>query len=180
VLLGSRFWTSLALRYTVQLPDDQLVRVTDQPERVLAAQYRQQTVRRDLGDFFELEATPRVVLTDWVAVAGQYYLRDKREDRYTGTFVIPAAVTGFADLPLDARTLNQETRAVEHRVGGGLTLSSLKPFTAGRFPLPVELTYLFQQTVDGFGGGVPRLSLHQVQLRLYYARRRAGEQRGAR
>jgi hypothetical protein len=180
VLLGRRFWTSLALRYTKQLPDDQLVRVTDQPERVLAASYRQQVVRRDLGDFFELEATPRFVLTDWFAVAGQYYLRDKDQDRYTGTFVIPASVTGFADLPLDARTLDQETRAVEHRVGGGLTLSSLKPFTDGRFPVPVELTYLFQQTVDGFGGGVPRLSLHQVQLRLYYARRRAGEQRGTR
>ncbi len=174
VVLGRRLWSSLSLRYTVQLPDDQLVRITDQPERVLAPLYRQQTVRRDLGDFFELEATPRVVLTDWLLVAGQYYLRGKGEDRYTGTFVIPASVTGFADVPLNAATLNQETRAVEHRFGGGLSLSSLKPFTDGRFPVPLEVTYQFQQTVNGFGGGVPRLSLHQVQLRLYYARRRAG------
>jgi hypothetical protein len=109
LLVGRRFWTSLGLRYTAQLPDDQLVRITDAPERVLAAQYRQQTVRRNLGDFFELEATPRFVLTNWLAVAGQYYYRNKGSDRYTGRFTIPAAVTGFTDLTLDANTLNQET-----------------------------------------------------------------------
>jgi hypothetical protein len=179
ILLGSRFWSSLALRYTVQLPDDQLVRIVDQPERLLAAQYRQQTVRRNLGDFFELEATPRFVLTNWLAVAGQYYFRNKQHDDYTGTFTVPAAVTGFADLTLDARTLRQETSAIEHRVGGGLSLSSVQPFAAGRFPLPAELTYTLQQSVRGYGGGVPRITLHQVQARLYYARRRAGEQRGA-
>jgi hypothetical protein len=167
VLLGRYFWTSLSLRYTAQLPDDQLVRVTDAPERVLAPAYRQQTVRRDLGDFFELEATPRVVLTDWLLVAGQYYFRDKAEDRFKGSFVIPASVTGFADIPLDARTLNQETRAVERRFGGGVSLSSVKAFARGRARLPGELTYTFQQTNNGFGGAVPRLTLHQVQIRLY-------------
>ena len=167
VLVGKYFWTSLGLRYTAQLADDQLVRVIDAPERVLAPLYRQQVVRRDLGDFFELEATPRVVLTDWLLVAGQYYFRDKREDRYTGTFVIPAAVTGFADVPLDARTLNLETRALERRYGGGVSLSSVKAFTRGKARLPAELTYTFQQTTNGFGGAVPRLTLHQVQLRLY-------------
>jgi hypothetical protein len=179
LLVGSRFWSSLALRYTVQLPDDQLVRITDVPERVLAAQYRQQFVRRNLGDFFELEATPRFVLTNWLAVAGQYYFRNKQRDNYAGQFTIPGTTTGFGDLTLDARTLNQETVAIEHRVGGGLSLSSVQPFTAGRFPVPAELTYTLQQAVSGYGGGVPRITLHQVQARLYYARRRASEQRGA-
>jgi hypothetical protein len=100
-------------------------------------------------------------------VAGQYYYRNKGSDRYTGRFTIPAAVTGFTDLTLDANTLNQETVAREHRVGAGVSLSSVQAFTANRFRLPGELTYVFQQTVDGYGGGVPRLSLHQVQLRLY-------------
>ena len=167
VLVGSRFWTTLTLRYTAQLPDDQVVRVVDRPERVLAPLYRQQKVRRDLGDFFELEATPRLVLTEWLAVAGQYYFRDKREDRYRGTFLIPDAVTGAGDVRLDASTLNQETLAVEHRVGGGLSLSSVAAFARGRARLPAEITYTLQQTVDGFGGAVPRLTLHQVQLRLY-------------
>lgn len=167
VLVGRRFWTTLALRYTAQLPDRQLVRIIDAPERVLAPVYRQQRIRRDLGDFFELEATPRVVLTDWLLVAGQYYFRDKQEDRYTGAFDIPAAVTGFSDLRIDARTLSQETLVNEHRVGGGVSLSSVKAFTRGRARLPAELTYTVQQTVNGFGGAVPRLTLHQVQLRLY-------------
>jgi hypothetical protein len=167
VLLGSRFWTSLALRYTAQLADDQLVRVVDRPERVLAPIYRQQFVRRDLGDFFELEATPRFVLTDWLAVAGQYYFRDKREDRYQGSFLIPDAVTGAGDIRLDASTLNQETLAQEHRIGGGVSLSTVKPFARGRARVPAEVTYTLQQTVNGFGGAVPRLTLHQVQFRLY-------------
>jgi hypothetical protein len=167
VLVGSRFWTTLTLRYTAQLPDDQVVRVVDRPERVLAPLYRQQKVRRDLGDFFELEATPRLVLTDWLAVAGQYYFRDKREDRYRGTFLIPDAVTGAGDIRLDARTLSQETLALEHRLGGGVSLSSVAAFARGRARLPAELTYTLQQTVNGFGGAVPRLTLHQVQLRVY-------------
>jgi hypothetical protein len=167
LLLGRRFWTTLALRYTAQLPDDQLVRVVDAPERVLAPLYRQQTVRRDLGNFFELEATPRLVLTNWLAVAGQYYFRDKGEDRYRGAFTIPDAVTGAGEIRLDASTLNLETLAQEHRVGGGVSLSSVAAFTKGRAPVPAELTYTLQQTVNGFGGAVPRLTLHQVQLRLY-------------
>ncbi len=43
----------------------------------------------------------------------------------------------------------------------------MQAFTAGRFPLPAELTYTLQQTVTGYGGAVPRLTLHQLQLRLY-------------
>ena len=35
------------------------------------------------------------------------------------------------------------------------------------FAVPAELTYTLQQTVAGSGGAVSRLTLHQVQLRLY-------------
>ena len=169
VVLGRRLWGTLALRYTAQIEDNQVVRIIDQPERVLAASYREQMVRRDLGDFFEVEATPRVILTDWLALAGQYYYRNKGEDVYTGSFDIPVAVTGFGTQPLriDARTLSAETEAREHRVGGGFSLSSVKAFTEGRFAVPAELTYTLQQTVDGFGGAVSRLTLHQLQVRLY-------------
>ena len=167
VVAGARFFGSLGLRYTAQLPDDQVVRIIDQPERVLAASYREQKVRRDLGDFFEIEATPRLVLTDWLLVAGQWSYRYKDRDQYRGRFTIPGATTGFGDLTLDARTLSAETEAREHRLGGGVSLSSVKAFARGRAPLPGELTYTVQRSVMGYGGAVPVVTLHQLQLRLY-------------
>lgn len=167
LLLGRHFFSSFALRYLNQIADDQWVRVVDAPERVLAPVWRTQKARRDLGDIVELEATPRWVLNDWLLVAGQYTYRNKTTDRWTGTWQVPQATTGYANVSLDARTLEIETAQREHRVGGGLSLSSVKAFARGKAKVPAELTYLWQQTVDGAGGATPRLTLHQVQLRLY-------------
>jgi len=166
LLLGSRFWQSFVVRYNNQLGDDQYMRITDLPNRNLAPLYRRQKVERNLGNIFEFETTPRVVVNDFFAVSGMYVYRSKSQDHYTGTFAIPAAVTGFADITLDASTLDLETETKEHRLGGGISFSNLYAFDQKKASIPFEVTYLHWQTVNG-SGNVPKAFTDQIQLRVY-------------
>jgi hypothetical protein len=167
VIWGNSLWSSFIVRYGIQFADEEEVRISDRPNQRLTAAYRQQTVDRDLGDYFEFEANPRLALTDWFQFGGHYLFRNKQEDDFTGTFDIPAATTGFADITLNANTLNQETKAKEHRMGWGFTLSTLALFEKQKFAIPFEVTYLHFQTTSGEGGNVPKLFTDQLQLRLY-------------
>lgn len=167
VIWGSSLWSSFIARYGFQFADEEELRISDRPNQRLTAAYRQQKVDRDLGDYFEFEANPRVALTDWFQVGGHYLFRNKAQDKYTGTFQIDSAVTGFADLTLDAATLEQETKVKEHRMGWGFTLSTLALFEKQKFAIPFEVTFLHFQTTSGEGGNVPKLFTDQLQLRLY-------------
>jgi hypothetical protein len=108
------------------------------------------------------------VLTEYFALSAQYYYRNKGQDRYTGTFTVDSATTGYGPVTLDASTLDRETEAREHRVGGGVSFSTLAAFDQGRSRLPVEITYFHFQTVGGSGGNVPKLFGDQLQVRVYF------------
>jgi hypothetical protein len=167
ILLGSRFWQSFILRFNKPFEDDQEMRIIDLPNEELAPLYRKQTVKRKIGSAFEFETTPRIVINNFFAISGQYVYRHKAQDHYTGTFTIPAAVTGFSDITLDASTLDLETETFEHRLGGGLSFSNIYSFEQGKAKIPFEVTYLHWQTVNGSGGNQPKFFTDQVQLRLY-------------
>ena len=167
VLLGSRFWQSFILRFNKPFEDDQEMRIIDLPNEELAPLYRKQTVKRKIGSAFEFESTPRIVINNFFAISGQYVYRHKAQDHYTGTFTIPAAVTGFSDITLDASTLDLETETFEHRLGGGVSFSNIYSFEQGKAKIPFEVTYLHWQTVNGSGGNQPKFFTDQVQLRLY-------------
>lgn len=167
ILVGSRFWQSFIVRYNKPFADQQVMRIIDLPNEELAPLYRRQTVRRALGNAFEFETTPRIVINDFFSISGQYLYRHKAQDHYTGTFIIPAAITGFSDITLDASTLDLETETTEHRLGGGISYSNLYSFDQGKARLPFEVTYLHWQTVKGAGGNQPKFFTDQIQLRLY-------------
>ena len=167
LLVGSRFWQSFILRFNKPFSDDQEMRIIDLPNLELAPIYRRQTVHRTLGSALEFETTPRIVLNDFFSISGQYVYRHKAQDHYTGTFAIPAAVTGFANITLDASTLDLETETWEHRAGGGVSFSNLYSFDQGKAKVPFEVTYLHWQTVKGSGGNQPKFFTDQIQLRLY-------------
>jgi len=167
VLVGGHFWQSFIVRFTKMFADDQEVRIIDLPNERLATLYRKQMVHRALGSTFEFETTPRIVINKFFALSGQYVYRHKAEDRYSGTFTIDSATTGFADITLDASTLNLETETTEHRLGGGISFSNLFSFEEGKAKVPFEVTYLHWQTVKGEGGNQPKFFTDQIQLRLY-------------
>ena len=165
LLYGAHFWLSLVARYNWQMADQAVMRITQTPDRELAAAYRQQTVQRDLGDVFDVEVNPRWVLNDFVSVAGHYYYRRKFTDRYRGAFSV-SDLNG-QPLLLDASALDLETEAREHRFGGGVSYSTVAAYEHGKARLPLEITYFHYQTTLGSGGNVPKLSGDQVQLRVY-------------
>ena len=167
LLVGGHFWQSFILRFNKPFSDEQEMRIIDLPNEELAPFYRRQTVNRQLGSAFEFETSPRIVINDFFAISGNYVYRHKSQDHYTGTFTIPAAVTGFADITLDASTLDLETETKEHRLGGGLSYSNLYGFEQGKAKIPFEVTYLHWQTVKGWGGNQPKFFTDQVQVRLY-------------
>jgi hypothetical protein len=167
LLVGSRFWQSFVLRVNKPFSDQQEMRIIDLPNEELAPLYRKQRVDRSLGTAFEFETSPRIVVNDFFAISGQYVYRHKAQDHYTGTFTIPAAMTGFSDLTIDASTLDLETETSEHRLGGGISYSNLYAFDQGKAKVPFEVTYLHWQTVQGSGGNQPKFFTDQVQIRLY-------------
>ena len=167
LLVGNHFWESFILRFNKPFSDEQEMRILDRPNEELAPLYRKQTVHRQLGSAFEFETAPRIVVNDFLAVSGWYMYRHKQQDHYTGTFTIPAATTGFADITLDASTLDLETEQTEHRFGGGVSFSNLYSFEQGKARVPFEVTYLHWQTMKGAGGNQPKFFTDQIQLRLY-------------
>jgi len=167
VLVGGHFWQSFILRFNKPFADDQDMRIIDLPNEELAPAYRRQRVHRELGSAFEFETSPRIVINDFFAISGNYVYRHKAQDHYTGTFTIPAAITGFSDLTIDASTLDLETETKEHRLGGGLAYSNLYAFEQGNAKVPFEVTYLHWQTVKGWGGNQPKFFTDQIQIRLY-------------
>ncbi|PYO10819.1 MAG: hypothetical protein DMD30_01845 [Gemmatimonadetes bacterium] len=167
LLVGNHFWESFILRFNKPFSDEQEMRILDRPNEELAPLYRKQTVHRQLGSAFEFETAPRIVVNDFLAVSGWYMYRHKQQDHYTGTFTIPAATTGFADITLDASTLDLETEQTEHRFGGGVSFSNLYSFEQGKARVPFEVTYLHWQTMKGSGGNQPKFFTDQIQLRLY-------------
>ena len=168
VLYGRHFFTSLIARYTLQLPDQQVRRITDLPEQVFAPSFRERLVERHPGDQLQIEVTPRWVLNDFFSIGAQYLFRHKGEDTFTGTFTVPTTVSRLAaPITLNASTLRYETEATEQRVGIGLTFSSVAAHARHKASLPIEVQYFNSRTIAGAGGAVPKLSIHQLQVRLY-------------
>jgi hypothetical protein len=167
LLIGPRLWESFIFRFNKPFGDDQTMRIIDHPNEELAPLYREQKVHRQIGTTFEFETAPRIVVNDYLAISGWYLYRNHKQDDYTGSFTIPAAVTGFSDITIDAATLDLETAQTEHRLGGGISFSNLYSFEKGKAKVPFEVQYLHWQTVKGAGGNQPKFFTDQVQLRLY-------------
>ncbi len=166
VMLARRVTASLRARYTIQLPDRFNVRITDAPGDAFPAAYRLQEVDRDLGDIISFEAVPRFAVSEHFSIVGHYLLRRKGEDRYSGRFTIPDAVTGIGELDLDAATLQAETEATEHRSGFGFSFSLQQAAMEGRSRWPIEISYLHTRTIRGSGGNQPKWSQDILQLRI--------------
>ena len=164
--IARRVTTTVRGRYTLQLPDQTMARITDVPSDVFAPAYRRQSVERDLGDIVEIDIVPRFAPSEYFALVGQYLFRRKGEDVYTGRFTIPGETTGIGDVELDAATLAQETRATEQRIGWGFTFSLNPAARTGRVRRPIEVSYLHSRSVRGSGGNQPKWVMDALQVRI--------------
>ena len=164
IVVGRRFWASVVARYGVQMADERRMRIPDVVRNPFVAAYREETVSRNLGDYIEVQATPRYVYNDYLSASVNWTYRRKGQDTYTGTF----SVNGPDNKPiaLDASILGTDTEQTEQRVGGGASFSTLRAFDRGRARLPLEIQLLHWQTLSG-SGYVPKQFSTSIQLRYY-------------
>ena len=163
-VLGKRFWASASARYGLQMSDEKPFRIPDVARNAFVAQYREQTVTRDLGDYIELEAAPRYVYNDYFSLSGYWLFRRKGEDKYAGTFTVTDLDSN--SVSLDASILGIGTDATEQRIGGGLSYSTLRAFDRGRANIPLDIQLLHTQSISG-SGYTPKRFTTQIQLRYY-------------
>jgi hypothetical protein len=164
VIVGRWFWASIVGRYGTQLADSRAMRIAG-PDRGIVGLYREFPVQRDLGDYFSVAVTPRVVLGSHFSFAAQYQYWHKDQDHYTGRFTT-TDLTG-TEVTLDASVLNRETRQREQRVSAGLVYSTVAAYADGRAPFPIEISFQHAASVAGEGGRTPNITRDAIQIRLY-------------
>ncbi len=166
VVVGRRFWASAVVRVVQPLADRPVVRIPATPDEVFVPLYREAQIERTLGRELQLELNPRLALTDFFGIWGQYQLRSKQADRNRGTFELPAE----GELPavtVDASILDVESEAREQRAGIGVNYSTLAAYARGASSFPLEVSWLYRRSLGGEGGQVLRTSSQQVMVRVY-------------
>lgn len=164
VLAGPRFWASAVARYGMQMADEPTLRITDAPGLPFPALFRQQQVERDLGEFVEFEVAPRWVPNETFAISANYRYRSKATDTYGG-FQASATGPGGIAVPLDAATIGISTAEHEHRVGMGITFSTVRGYALRRSRWPMEVSLLHTQVISG--DAVPKTFATAVSFRFY-------------
>ena len=160
VLRGRRFVGSLAARYGVQLAHelDRAVPIGGAFSTATAVA----AVRRDLGDYLELELTPRYALNDYLTLGVHYRFRAKGEDAYEPLAV---ATPDVDDAAVAALGLGTDTR--QHVVGGGIVFSTLPAYAQGRARWPVDVALRRTITAAGAGRLAERYTRDELMLRVY-------------
>jgi hypothetical protein len=168
LLFGRHLWATVTARGTYQLSDNVVTRIPGVAGQVLDPLYSRTTVRRQLGNAFEIEVDPRYTVNDYFAIYGLYTLRHKNDDSYTGTLSLDSAQTGIGPVRLDAAILGLNTAYTAQRIGFGLTFSTLAAAALRKhINLPVELSYLHYETITGTGGYLPKTIVDRVSARVY-------------
>ena len=165
LLLGSRLGIGLGGRYTLQLPDREIVRITE-PHQPFAAYWRRHEVDRDLGDVVDLQVTPRIALGSFFSLMAQYRTRRRAEDRHTGRFDVTDDLG--EPVTLDASILDAETEQREDRVSLGLGYSTLTSVARRRARIPLEIFLQYGESIRGSGGKTPKVSVSVMQVRVYF------------
>jgi len=164
LIFGRRFWASIVGRYGAQLVDQRTFRIPDVAQNPFVMKYREEIVSRDLGDYLEVEASPRWVYNDYLALSANYLYRHKGQDKYTGMFTTQDP-TG-QPITLDASILGVGTEQKEQRIGGGASFSTLRAYDQGRSRIPVEVQFSHWQSISGSGYS-PKQFTTQLQVRYY-------------
>ena len=158
VLRGRRFVGSVAARYGVQIASElERVLPTSRSGPVVAT-----AVERDLGDYLEIEATPRYAVNAYLTLAAHYRFRAKGVDAYAASVGGDPAAN---DAALTALGLGTDTR--QHVLGGGIVFSTLPAHARGAARVPVDVVYQRTATLAGAGRLAERATRDVVTVRVY-------------
>lgn len=160
-IFGRYFWLSLAGRYTRQLPTTRVVRVAPRDDPFAPAELV--NTRIEPGDYYELEATPRLSLGQHFMVGASYIHRHDDATSYSA-----ANDGGSADPSI--LNVASSTATV---YGFGVVYSTIAAYADHRTSIPFEVTLQYTHTdrwLDGVPPSVlagPKRSTLAVGLRMY-------------
>ncbi len=128
------------------------------PDRIFAPLAATQVVRWTPGNYYRARVTPRVQLTEEMAVAADLRASFKGSDTYQ-----PANPEQPLPLGLDVDLLELETAESVLEAGFGFVYSTLR---SGR-GRPMEARFLYRRSVSGTGGLTPKSERFEFGLRLF-------------
>ncbi|MBI3791595.1 MAG: hypothetical protein HY275_12055, partial [Gemmatimonadetes bacterium] len=148
IIAGDHFWTSVTGRYTHMLAGTVDRRIPLSAAEALVPAYRRASVTRQVGDWAELEVSPRWMFNDYFAVSGDYQLFLQRATTFRGG---PITVTDpFSGSPqvLDPSVLDQPHQ-LAHRAGFGIAYSTVAAAARGKTRIPLDIRWQRIMTVAG-------------------------------
>ena len=126
------------------------------PDRIFAPlDPTEQEVRWNPGDYTHFRVSPRVYLTEEIALAFDLRYFSKTADRYS---------SADAGVGLDPGLLELETAERSVGIGAGVVFSTVQ---SGR-GRPMEARFLIQGAVSGSGGATPKTWRVEVGLRFFW------------
>jgi hypothetical protein len=121
-------------------------------------------VTRTAGDVVALDLTPRLFLSEWLALDGHYGLERRSASTIARALLPPASGVDVQSVVSGDATIDGATA---QRIGLGARFSTVDAYLRGRARFPIEVSLTHLETITG-GVGEPKLFRDQVQLRLYY------------
>ncbi len=148
VVAGDHFWVSVTGRYTKMMAAEVDQRIPLSVTEAIVPISRRAKVQRQLGDYAELEVTPRWMFNDYFAVSADYYLYLRQGTRYTGAPITITDPYSGAPLTLDPSVLNTSHQLAQ-RVGFGVAYSSVAAARRGKTGIPLDIRWQRIMTVGG-------------------------------
>jgi hypothetical protein len=156
--LSSRLLATFAAQYTAYFTSANVARMPNSDYALFPLDAPVAGTWRE-GNAVQLEASPRVRLTDYFLVHGAYAFRHQAASQYTAPDVAGPPV-------FEATT--------EQRIGLGFSYSTVARYARGRSSVPFEVFFTHLETIAASGGLTPKYSRDQIEFRIYYRLRRGG------
>jgi hypothetical protein len=121
--------------------------------------------KRTPGDVFGLDLTPRLLLTETLALDAHYGL--ERVGATTYSAPDGAAVPCVNCVTADVASEVSGTARTAQRLGFGFRYSTVDAYARGRAPYPVQVSFVRLTTIAG-DAGLPNQTRDQIEVRLFY------------
>jgi hypothetical protein len=153
-----RLMTTLTVQYTAFFTNAPILRLPNSDYALFPFEPPVPGTWRE-GNALELEATPRIQITDFFSLNGAYALRHQAAPQYAAT---------------DGSTAPVFEATTEQRVGLGFGYSTVNRYLTGRSSFPFEVFFTHLETIAASGGLTPKYRRDQIELRIYYRLFRPG------
>jgi hypothetical protein len=163
--LGSRFSGTAIASYTQQLGTIDVARVPTTGGNALPLTAPTPGTY-SAGNVLLASIKPRLRVSGFLALDGQYTLTHTAADKYTlGPAVTDSSGNVISVAPAPPFGL---AAATTHQIGFGFSYSTIATGDARPLRLPFELSFSHLETIAASGGPVPKIFRDQVALRIYF------------